>query len=139
MAHVSTLATRNARLITDCIGEVKGYLVEGIMTEQFVTDNINALIDCARRCNVALRWRMLHRRTSNRKFYDLIVVRQPKATPKNNTLYMYYHTGGSLWVCLAGADEWHEPRCHHVAAAPGRPSITPALIPSLTSQDRQLS
>jgi hypothetical protein len=126
--HVSTLATRNGRLITDCIGEVKGYLVEGIMTEQFVTDNINALIDCARRCNVALRWRMLHRRTSNRKFYDLIVVRDSKL--HNITLHMYSNrTGRSSWGWLAAADEWHEPRRDHDAAAPGRHSTTLSLIP----------
>lgn len=72
---VSKLNMKNMKLIEEALDDVKRYLVEGILTEQFVIDNIQLLIDCMRKCNVALRWRMLHRRTTNKKFYDIIVVR----------------------------------------------------------------
>lgn len=73
-SYVSTLNARNVKLVSECVEETRQFLVEGVMTEQFVTDNVNPLIDCMRRCNVALRWRMLHRRTTNKKFHDVIVV-----------------------------------------------------------------
>lgn len=72
--YVANLNQRNMSMIRECIEELKSFLMEGVLTEQFVTDNINPLIDCMRKCNVALRWRMLHRRTTNKKFHEMIVV-----------------------------------------------------------------
>jgi WASH complex subunit strumpellin len=62
-------------MIEDSLQELRALLVEGVITEQYVIDNVNPLLDCMRKCNVALRWRLLHRRTSSKKFADIIVVR----------------------------------------------------------------
>ncbi len=37
------------------------YLQEGVLTEQFIIDKKDDILNCMRRCNVALRWLLLHR------------------------------------------------------------------------------
>ncbi len=46
--------------------EIKGYLVEGILTEEFVINKINKLLICLRESNIAVRWLILHRTTNNK-------------------------------------------------------------------------
>ena len=40
--------------------EVQDLLKEGILTEEYILDNLGKLLNTARACNVALRWVMLH-------------------------------------------------------------------------------
>ena len=46
---------------------------------QAVVDNIQSLLGCLRRCNTTLRWLLLHRRTTNKKFRELIVTEDPRS------------------------------------------------------------
>ena len=38
------------------------YLTEGVLTEQFVLENLDPLLHCIRGANVAIRWTLLHSR-----------------------------------------------------------------------------
>ena len=53
--------------------ELKKYLTEGVLTEDFVMDSLNRILSSLRNCNVLIRWTMLHRKCSNKKFREQIV------------------------------------------------------------------
>ena len=84
---VRSLHFENAQLLSRCMGDSKKYLTEGLLTDQFVLDNTDDLLNTVRRCNVAIRWRLMHRRT-----YDpalLPIIRDTKATKANkNTVVL---------------------------------------------------
>ncbi|KAL0488232.1 WASH complex subunit strumpellin [Acrasis kona] len=44
--------------------EVRNYLTEGVLVEEYVLDRINKLLSCLRNCNVTIRWLILHRTSS---------------------------------------------------------------------------
>lgn len=71
-ANVKRLHVDNAKLMAQCIGELRRSLAGGFLTDRYVLDNTNNLLNCMRRCNVALRWRILHRRVSDKKFRSII-------------------------------------------------------------------
>ena len=104
--YVSSLNQRNMAMIRDCLEELKGFLMEGVLTEQFVTDNIGALIDCMRKCNVALRWRMLHRRTTYKKFYEMIVVSKEESKEVTNHPFFCLHVSTRLWLAGRRGYRW---------------------------------
>jgi WASH complex subunit strumpellin len=58
--------------------ELRHFLTEGVLTEQYVLDNIMPLLNCMRKANVAIRWLMLHRKVqpsgATKRFHDAIVV-----------------------------------------------------------------
>ena len=78
-----------------CLEELDSYLTEGVLTERYVLDNIQVdstalllviesylrtcspllylqpLLHCLRRCNVSLRWIMLHRTTKHKKYAEV--------------------------------------------------------------------
>ena len=56
----------------DSYTKCKEYLTEGVMTDQFVTYNLNNLMNCLRESNVCLRWIMLHRKTQQDKLREII-------------------------------------------------------------------
>ncbi|KAJ5073715.1 wash complex subunit strumpellin [Anaeramoeba ignava] len=58
--------------LVDLKKDLEKYLTEGFMTENYVVDHVQELIDCSRRCNVALRWVLLHSSTQNKKVSNLI-------------------------------------------------------------------
>ena len=62
--HKELLMTKQA--------EIKQYLNEGIMTEEYVLNNIEKLLDLMRQGNVALRWFILQRTLNNKKYRELI-------------------------------------------------------------------
>lgn len=45
-------------------------------TDGFVLDNRRDLLNCLRRCNIALRWRILHRRTADVALREIICAKQ---------------------------------------------------------------
>lgn len=53
--------------------ELKKYLTEGVLTEDFVMDSLNRVLTSLRNCNVLLRWTMLHRNCSNKKYRESII------------------------------------------------------------------
>lgn len=72
--YIVQLNQRNIKQLGEAMHELQEYLVEGVLVDQFVIDNVNPLLDCIRKCNVVLRWRMLHRRTGHKKFQEVILV-----------------------------------------------------------------
>ncbi|EGB10206.1 hypothetical protein AURANDRAFT_23554 [Aureococcus anophagefferens] len=62
---VGRLVASNDALVHRQIKELDGFLTEGQLTEQHLLDHMRALLDCARRSNAALRWRLLHRRCAH--------------------------------------------------------------------------
>ena len=61
--------------------ELRHFLTEGVLTEQYVLDHITPLLNCMRKANVVIRWLMLHRRVRqdgiHKRFHDAIVARMP--------------------------------------------------------------
>jgi len=52
--------------------KLKKFLFEGFINEDYVLDNINALLTIMRESNVLLRWLLLQRTTSNKKYKEII-------------------------------------------------------------------
>jgi WASH complex subunit strumpellin len=48
--------------VSASLQELRHYLTEGVLTEQYVLDHIAPLLHCMRKANVTLRWLLLHRR-----------------------------------------------------------------------------
>jgi WASH complex subunit strumpellin len=69
---VRGLNDKNMQLIKKMLDELKGLLTEGVLIQDYLLDNVNSLMNCARNCNVALRWRLLHRRCANDAYSKLI-------------------------------------------------------------------
>lgn len=72
---VTRMHVENAKLIGQCMAELRAYLTMGILTDGFVLDNRHDLMNTLRRCNIAMRWRVLHRRTSDPKFHSIVCAR----------------------------------------------------------------
>lgn len=60
---VKSLNDKNTRLMAAALEDLKKYLKEGVLLPDFLLDNMNPLLNTVRNCNVALRWRLLHRRS----------------------------------------------------------------------------
>lgn len=71
---IRQLNINNITLINKCFDDLKHYLNEGVLLPDFVLDNTNTLINCTRACNVALRWRLLHRCCNNESFNKIISI-----------------------------------------------------------------
>jgi WASH complex subunit strumpellin len=52
--------------------KLKKFLYEGLINEDYVLDNINMLLNIMRESNVILRWLLLHRTTTTKKYRDII-------------------------------------------------------------------
>lgn len=78
--NVKRLHINNAKLIGQCMAELRAYLTMGILTDKFVLDNKHDLLNCLRRCNIAARWRILHRRTSTQMYHDIVCVESDQVT-----------------------------------------------------------
>lgn len=64
---VKSLHDKNIELMSKSLKELQDYLKEGLLTQEYMLDNIDNLMNCVRHCNIALRWRILHRKTSLRQ------------------------------------------------------------------------
>eukprot|EP00899_Mesostigma_viride_P018340 jgi/Mesvir1/26507/Mv16165-RA.1 len=52
--------------------DVAGFLKEGVLSEEFLLENVGQVLDCIRECNITLRWLLLHRTTTNKKLQELL-------------------------------------------------------------------
>jgi WASH complex subunit strumpellin len=73
--NVKRLHIGNAKLIGQCMAELRAYLTMGILTDKFVLDNKHDLLNCLRRCNIAARWRILHRRCSTEEYREIVCAK----------------------------------------------------------------
>jgi WASH complex subunit strumpellin len=72
VTFVRQLNDRNEALTHKCLDDLKGYLTEGVLQQDYLLDNINPILKCVRSCNVALRWRLMHRRCQNPTYHKII-------------------------------------------------------------------
>ena len=77
--NVKILSNDNSELIKRCMSDLKVYLTEGQVTPQYVLDNTDDILNAVRRCNVALKWRLCHRRTQEPKLKGIIDPSVPEA------------------------------------------------------------
>ena len=77
---VRRMHVNNAKLIGQCMAELRAYLTMGILTDPFVLDNRHDLLNCLRRCNIAIRWRVLHRRTADPAYRAIVCVAPERVT-----------------------------------------------------------
>lgn len=71
-ANITAAANQNLKWFQEAKSELASFLTEGVLTGTFVLHNLQPLVECMRKANVALRWRLLHRLCSQPKFRDLI-------------------------------------------------------------------
>jgi WASH complex subunit strumpellin len=72
ISKIQHLNDQNTNLTDRCIHELKRYLKEGVLQRDFLLDNMKALIDCVRSCNIAIRWRILHHHCRNEIYRKII-------------------------------------------------------------------
>ena len=58
---VKTMVARHRACIVAGHRDIDAYLTEGVLTDKFIVDNVDDILRCMRRCNVTLRWMLLHR------------------------------------------------------------------------------
>jgi WASH complex subunit strumpellin len=80
MDNVKKMHIQNAKLIGQCMAELRAYLTMGILTDSFVLDNRHDLLNCLRKCNIAVRWRILHRRTTNAVYHGIVCATASEVT-----------------------------------------------------------
>jgi WASH complex subunit strumpellin len=104
---VKQLNDTNAARIEKCIDELKAFLKEGVLQQDYLLDNRDALLNCVRWCNISLRWRLLHRRTKNEAFRKIIkssISSQTVVTLLLNASQLEYTLKGMLQQLLADKD-----------------------------------
>jgi len=52
--------------------QIKSYIIEGQLLEEFVLDRVKELLNCLREANVTIRWIMLHRNAKNKKLKEIV-------------------------------------------------------------------
>eukprot|EP01012_Entosiphon_sulcatum_P036838 TRINITY_DN4706_c0_g1_i1.p1 TRINITY_DN4706_c0_g1~~TRINITY_DN4706_c0_g1_i1.p1 ORF type:complete len:1149 (-),score=298.23 TRINITY_DN4706_c0_g1_i1:138-3584(-) len=71
--NIQTQVTLHSTKVREMNNEVRELLREGLLTEDYVLDNINSkLLTVMRECNASLRWLILHRTTTNKKVREVI-------------------------------------------------------------------
>ncbi|KAL3702168.1 hypothetical protein R1sor_020190 [Riccia sorocarpa] len=72
-AAASELAVRHVSKVNHLLSELGALLSEGVLTQDYVLSNMPSLLSCLRKCNVTLRWLLLHRKTASKKLRDAVV------------------------------------------------------------------
>jgi WASH complex subunit strumpellin len=72
ISKMQFLNDQNANLTNRCLQDLKRYLKDGVLQRDFLLDNMKALIDCVRSCNIAIRWRILHHHCRNEVYRKII-------------------------------------------------------------------
>lgn len=53
--------------------ELKSYLKEGVLQQDFLLDNMTSIFNCMRVCNISLRWRLMHRKCNKVEFQKILM------------------------------------------------------------------
>lgn len=67
----------HSRKLKDCLKKLQELLNEGILTEDYVLDKVNNLLNVLRDSNVTLRWLLLHRNTIIKKAKEMLSTIDP--------------------------------------------------------------
>mmetsp|Transcript_24845 Transcript_24845/g.36645 ORF Transcript_24845/g.36645 Transcript_24845/m.36645 type:complete len:1170 (+) Transcript_24845:53-3562(+) len=76
-SFVQQLNDANTRMCRTALEDLKKFLVEGVLTQEYLLDNMNLLMNCMRGCNVSLRWRLMHRRTEVEALRKIVYSTMP--------------------------------------------------------------
>ncbi|KAJ1434034.1 WASH complex, subunit strumpellin [Ochromonadaceae sp. CCMP2298] len=109
---VKMLSERNAASVDKCLESLKVHLKEGVLQQDYLLDHTAELMNCVRSCNIALRWRLLHRRAKSdqlRKIVEGLVSPQTVVALLLNTSQLEYVLKGMLQQLLEEKDlAWTE-------------------------------
>jgi WASH complex subunit strumpellin len=72
LESIQELVTYFTAKQAECYEKCTEYLAEGVMTDEYVTYNLNTMMNCVRDSNVALRWLILHRNTVHDKIKEVV-------------------------------------------------------------------
>ena len=70
--NVKSLAEKHAQMVKNCFERLRSYVVDGQLLEEYVLDNVKALLECLRDSNVTIRWLMLHNNCRSKEYRDMI-------------------------------------------------------------------
>ena len=109
---IKQLNENNSKLIQQCLVDLKSFLKEGVLQQDYLLENMNNVLNCVRLCNIALRWRLMHRKCKNESFRKVI---EPSVNPQVivglllNTSQLEYLLKGMLQQLLKDKDiAWNE-------------------------------
>jgi WASH complex subunit strumpellin len=74
--------------LEDCLKQLKDVQVEGVLTETYLLKHTTELLNLTRNCNHALRWRMLHRHSTNPALRDKAIARPSQGALLNILLQL---------------------------------------------------
>jgi WASH complex subunit strumpellin len=86
--QIKAIAGRHIQALTPLHARLNDLLTEGMLTEEYVLANRAELLDDTRRCNVTLRWLMLHRTCVDAKLNKIITAQ----LDPEKLLFMLMHT-----------------------------------------------
>ncbi|POM80534.1 Strumpellin, partial [Phytophthora palmivora] len=61
-SNIAHITKRKAQQTQRSIDELNYFLTEGVLTEMYVLENLDPLLNCIRNANVTIRWTMMHSR-----------------------------------------------------------------------------
>lgn len=74
MHQVREYARAYGARVPELLVDLRGFLSEGVLTQEFVLSNMSSLVACLRDSNIALRWLLLHQNSTNKKLKDLVMA-----------------------------------------------------------------
>jgi len=78
--NVDEVTARHAAAVPQLNKELDQLLTEGVLSEEFVLENVRRLLHTVRECNFTLRWLLLHRTTSHKKYREAILLATPQVS-----------------------------------------------------------
>ena len=72
-SFIHTLNDKNSSQMRKSQEEMLRYLQDGVLQQDYLFSNMTPLLSCVRTANVVLRWRLLHRKTSDEKTRKSII------------------------------------------------------------------
>ena len=72
LSNVKRFHESNVKTMNQCLVQLDKYLSNETLTDQYVLDHTNELLNFMRQCNVAIRWRILHRLVDDKQFSNII-------------------------------------------------------------------
>lgn len=75
--NVDEILARHAAAVPKLNAELDQLLTEGVLVEEYVLEHVRRLLNVVRECNFTIRWLLLHRTTSHKKYRDAIVAATP--------------------------------------------------------------
>lgn len=74
LQQVREFARAYGTRVPELLVELRGFLSEGVLTQEFVLSNMGSLVACLRDSNIALRWLLLHQNTTTKKLKDVVMA-----------------------------------------------------------------